>query len=137
MDTGLSGAKSQPGSVSPACCSAKKGASAVEEYLQVVTTTETKEDAEKIAGALVEARLVACAQIFGPMKSIYWWKGRIETAEEWLCMVKTAQRIYDDVERRIKAMHPYETPEIVALPLVRGSDDYLQWLQNELKKPYS
>ena len=104
------------------------------EYLQVVTTTEKREDAEKIARVLVEARLAACAQLIGPITSTYWWKERIETAEEWLCMMKTDQRLYTEVVGRLKAIHPYETPEIVAMPIVAGSDDYLKWLRQELRE---
>jgi len=99
----------------------------------VVTTTETREDAEKIAKDLVEKRLAACAQIVGPIVSTYWWKENVETAEEWQCLLKSKKSLYDDVEKAIKMIHPYETPEIIALPIVSGSDDYLEWLNAELK----
>ena len=102
--------------------------------IQVITTTETKPDAQAIARALVEKRLAACVQIIGPITSTYWWKERIETAEEWLCMMKTDQRLYTEVVGRLKAIHPYETPEIVAMPIVAGSDDYLKWLRQELRE---
>ena len=104
----------------------------MEEYVQVVTTTESREKAEKIAKALVEARLVACAQFFGPIVSTYWWKDQIEMEEEWLCIMKTTQGIFNEVEEAIKAIHSYETPEIVALPIAKGSDDYLRWLQKAM-----
>jgi len=74
-------------------------------------------------------------QIVGPITSTYWWKGSIETAEEWLCLIKTSQNLYADLEKVIKEMHPYETPEIIAIPILTGSSDYLQWLDNELRKP--
>ena len=74
-------------------------------------------------------------QIVGPITSTYWWKGSIETAEEWLCLIKTSQNLYADLEKAIKEMHPYETPEIIAIPILTGSSDYLQWLDNELRKP--
>ncbi len=74
-------------------------------------------------------------QIVGPITSTYWWKGSIETAEEWLCLIKTSQNLYADLEKAIKEMHPYETPEIIAIPILTGSSDYLQWLENELRKP--
>lgn len=99
----------------------------------MVTTTETREDAEKIAKDLVEKRLAACAQIVGPIVSTYWWKENVETAEEWQCLLKSKKSLYDDVEKAIKMIHPYETPEIIALPIVSGSDDYLEWLNAELK----
>ena len=106
----------------------------MEAHLQVATTTEHKEDAEKIGKALVERRLAACAQLVGPIVSTYWWKGTIETAEEWMCYVKTRTSLYNELEAAIKAIHPYETPEIVAVPIIRGSDDYLEWLDTEVKK---
>ena len=106
----------------------------MEAYLQVVTTTEHKEDAEKIGKTLVGERLAACAQVVGPTVSTYWWKGAIETAEEWLCYLKTHSSLYDELEEAIRAVHPYETPEIVAVPIVRGSNDYLEWLDTEVKK---
>ena len=103
-------------------------------YIQVVTTTENREDAEKIARALVEERLAACAQLVGPIESTYWWKGSIETSQEWVCYIKTHESLYDELERAIKAIHPYETPEIIAMSIVAGSNDYLEWLSREVKK---
>ena len=104
-------------------------------YIQVVTTTENREDAEKIARALVEDRLAACVQLLGPIESTYWWKGSIETAREWVCHIKTHESLYDELERTIKAIHPYETPEIIAMSIVAGSNDYLKWLGREVRKP--
>jgi len=106
----------------------------MEEYIQVFTTTEKKEDAEKIAKALVEKRLAGCIQIVGPIASTYWWNGNVETAEEWLCFIKSKKALYEKLEKAIKEIHPYETPEIIALPIVSGSKSYLEWLNNELKK---
>ena len=83
----------------------------MEAYIQVVTTTEKRQDAEKIAKALVERRLAACAQIVGPIVSTYWWKDNIETAEEWQCLIKSKKSFYSEVEKAIKVLHPYETPE--------------------------
>jgi len=100
----------------------------MEPAIQVVTTAERREDAERIAGLLVEKRLAACVQIVGPVLSIYRWKENIERAEEWQCHIKTRAGLYADVEAAIKAVHPYETPEIIALPVLRGSREYLAWL---------
>lgn len=104
----------------------------MEEYVQIFTTTEKKEDAEKIARNLVEKRLAGCVQIVGPVRSNYWWKGNLETAEEWLCLIKSKGELYAQIEGAIKDLHPYEIPEIIALPIVAGSKDYLEWLKNEL-----
>jgi len=78
----------------------------VQEYIQVVTTTDKKED----------------------------WKNNIETAEEWLCFIKSKRELYDELEKAIKEIHPYETPEIIAIPIVAGGKEYLEWLSNELKR---
>ncbi len=104
------------------------------EYIQVFTTTEKREDAEKIAKTLVEKRLAACVQIVGPIASTYWWKGNVDTAEEWLCFIKSKSSLYAKLEKAIKEIHPYETPEIIATPIFAGSKEYLDWLKNELRK---
>ena len=104
----------------------------MEGFIQVTTTTEKKEDAERIARSLVETRLAACVQIVGPIESIYRWKGRIEKTGEWLCLIKSRRDNYEAVEETIRSLHPYEVPEIVAVPFTAGSRDYLGWLRDEL-----
>ena len=103
-------------------------------YIQITTTTETKEQAEKISQHLVETKLAACVQITGPITSIYRWKGKVENAQEWLCLIKTRKELFNKVETAIKKLHSYETPEIIAVPIVMGSKEYLIWLDNELSK---
>ena len=106
----------------------------MEQYIQVFTTVEKKEDAEKIARTLIEKRLAACIQITGPITSTYRWKGNVETQEEWLCIIKSRKILYNEIERAIKEIHPYETPEIIATSIVTGSKEYMEWLDNEIKK---
>ncbi len=101
----------------------------MEACIQVMTTTDSREAAQRIGRLLVERRLAACVQLIGPMTSIYRWEGTVEEAEEWLCLVKTTQARYLEVERAIKAAHSYETPEILAVPVAAGSPDYLAWLR--------
>ena len=101
-------------------------------YIQIITTTEKKEDAEKIAMTLVEKRLAACVQIAGPITSIYRWKGKIERAQEWQCWIKSKEVLYNEIEKTIKSVHPYEVPEIIAMPIVAGSSEYLGWLESEV-----
>ena len=101
-------------------------------YIQVFTTTETKEEAEKIAQYLVEQKLAACVQITGPIASTYRWKGKVENAQEWLCVIKTREDLYDKVEKSIKKLHSYETPEIIAVTILKGSSKYLSWLDDVL-----
>ena len=101
------------------------------DYIQVSTTAGSKEDAQKIARGVVEKRLAACAQIMGPITSTYRWQGRTEEEEEWLCLMKSRSALYDQLDSAIKAVHPYEEPEIIALPIVSGSQGYLDWLKRE------
>jgi len=101
-------------------------------YIQVVTATDKREDAEKIAITLIERKLAACVQIAGPIGSTYRWKGNIEKAEEWQCVIKSREDRYKEIEQVIKSIHPYEVPEIIAIPIIAGSGEYLDWLQGEL-----
>ena len=101
------------------------------EIIQVVTMLPKREDAQRIASALVERKLAACAQVAGPVSSTYRWKGKVESAEEWLCVVKTRRGLFAAVEGAIREMHPYELPEILALSVADGSADYLTWVKDE------
>lgn len=101
------------------------------ECIEVRTTTDTKEDAAKIANALVISRLAACVQISSPIVSTYWWKEQVETAEEWICTAKTRKDLYDAVEKAIRAVHSYDEPEIIAIDIVNGSESYLDWIKEE------
>ena len=107
----------------------------MEGFIQVITATDKREDAERIARLLVEMRLAGCVQIVGPVTSTYRWKGKIETAGEWLCLIKSRAECYGAIEQAIRSLHPYETPEIIALPVAAGSRDYLAWLRGELTTP--
>ena len=104
------------------------------EYIQVITTFGNKEEAEKISQIVVEKRLAGCAQVIGPITSIYWWKGKIERVEEWLCLIKSRSDLYQELESTILQVHSYENPEILAMPIIKGSKRYLDWLESELKK---
>jgi len=102
------------------------------DYVQVITTTGTREDAERIARTLVESRLAACVQVFGPIRSTYRWKGAIETAEEWQCVAKSRADRFGAIDEAIRALHPYEVAEILAVPMVAGSRPYLEWLEGQV-----
>ena len=101
------------------------------EFIQVVITTASREEAEAIARALVEQRLAACVQISGPMTSVYRWEGRIETAAEWRCTIKSRQSLWEPLLAAIRPLHSYQVPEILALPVLAGNDDYLAWLRDQ------
>lgn len=105
------------------------------DHIEVVTTVERPEDARCIARALVESRLAACVQVRGPITSTYRWQGKIETTEEWQCVAKTRADLYARVEQAIVGLHPYEVPEILALPLVAESASYGQWLDDQTADP--
>jgi periplasmic divalent cation tolerance protein len=98
------------------------------EYIQVLTTTGSEEEAKKIGTALLEQRLAACVQTVGPIVSRYHWQGQLEQATEWQCLAKTEARLYEEVEAAIRAAHSYEEPEILAIPVLTGSKGYLDWI---------
>lgn len=102
------------------------------EFLQVSTTAGTREVAERIAVELVDQRLAACVQVSGPIQSIYRWQGIIESSEEWLCTAKTSRGQLDAIRDVLVRLHPYELPELIATPIVDGSEAYLKWLAEQL-----
>ncbi len=99
----------------------------------VLTTTATKAEAQKIAGALVERKLAACVNVVGPIASVYRWKGAVENAEEFLCIVKTTAAAAAKVQAAIQELHSYELPECVVLPIEDGSKDYLAWIAENVR----
>jgi periplasmic divalent cation tolerance protein len=107
------------------------------EFIEVRTTIDTKDGAQKIAEALVSKRLAACVQVSGPITSTYWWQGKMEMAEEWLCTAKTRRELYGELEQAIREVHTYDEPEILATLIVAGSPGYLNWLLHETKTPHT
>lgn len=101
------------------------------ELLLVLTNLPDRESAEKLAGILVENRIAACANILGDATSVYRWKGELETAREVPVLIKTAAHRYGDLEAAIRTHHPYELPEIIAVPITRGLPAYLDWVRAE------
>jgi periplasmic divalent cation tolerance protein len=102
------------------------------DFLQVSCTTSSRDEAARLAVALVERRLAGCVQIVGPVRSVYRWQEAVEQADEWLCLIKTTRAAYDCVEATIRDLHTYECPEIVATPLAEASAAYRQWLENQV-----
>ena len=101
-------------------------------HVQIITTVDEEETAAKIARTLVEMRLAACVQVLGPMISTYCWQGKIETAEEWQCLIKSRSDRYPDVEKAIAALHPYDVPEIIMMPIIGGRTEYLRWIDENV-----
>jgi periplasmic divalent cation tolerance protein len=104
------------------------------EFIQITTTTARKDEAQRLAEALVSRRLAACVQVIGPITSSYWWQGKIETAEEWQCVAKTERDRFDMLAATIRELHSYDTPEILAVPVVAGDAKYLAWMKEELNR---
>jgi periplasmic divalent cation tolerance protein len=99
------------------------------DYCVVFNTCPDAASAEKIARALVERRLAACVNILPGLRSIYTWKGACESAEEQLLIIKTSAVIYPSLEQTMLELHPYELPEIIAVPMAAGLPDYLTWIK--------
>ena len=104
-----------------------------EKYLMIVTTCPDAPVAEKIANALVDSSLAACVQIIPGIKSIFRWQGKLDSAAEFLLLIKTVAQNYAEIERLINDLHSYEVPEIIALPVTTGSRDYLAWIDDNSK----
>jgi periplasmic divalent cation tolerance protein len=102
------------------------------EFLQITTTTGKRQDAEQIAAELVSRRLAGCVQVSGPITSTFRWQGKTETLEEWVCTIKTTSAKFAEIQKAIEQVHPYEVPEIIATPLERGNEKYLDWLRGEV-----
>ena len=101
--------------------------------LVVLTTTETEDEARLIAETAVHQRLAACVQIVGPISGVYRWKGSVESAREWLCVLKTRRTALARLEEAVRAVHSYDLPELVALPVTGASTDYLAWLLDQIE----
>jgi periplasmic divalent cation tolerance protein len=100
----------------------------MEEIVAFITASDEKE-AAKIAKALVEAKLAGCVNIIKDIRSIYNWQGKIEDEKEVLMVVKTQKLLFDSLVKKVKELHSYTVPEIIALPIIQGSEDYLKWLE--------
>ena len=102
-------------------------------FYQTITAIDTKEQAIKIAKTLVEEKLASCVQIIGPITSIYKWKGKIEEENEFLLLIKTTSSCYKQLEKRIKEIHPYELPEIMAIEAVDFLEEFGKWIIENTK----
>jgi periplasmic divalent cation tolerance protein len=105
----------------------------MEDYIQVLVSIDSEERAHGLQRLILEHRAAACVQVLGPISSAYWWHGQIEEAQEWLCLAKTRRSEYHRLESLVKESHPYETPGIVAIPILAGSEEYLAWIDAETR----
>ena len=103
-------------------------------YLIVFITTINIEEANKIAEKLVQEKLIACANIIAGIKSIFWWEGKVDRADEVLLILKTKKSVLSKLIKAVKSAHSYSCPEVIALPIVGGNKDYLKWIDDSIKR---
>lgn len=103
------------------------------DQIVVLMTAPNADEATRIAEMLIERKLAACVQILPPMTSIYIWRGEVERASEILLLAKSTEAKFHELEEAVRAIHSYDTPEIIALPIVAGSQPYLSWLSSCLE----
>ncbi len=103
-------------------------------FIMVYVTTSSKAEAEKIAQSLLNERLIACANILGPVSSHFHWNNKIDSAEEFLMIMKSRADLFSALETRVRALHSYEVPEVIAVPIVDGSKGYLDWMVGVLNR---
>jgi len=103
-------------------------------HIVVIITAANRDEAVKIVRSLLKERLIACANIVGPISSIFWWEGKIDEASEFLVFMKSHENHFERLSERVTEIHSYEVPEIIALTIIKGSKSYLKWLSDSLQK---
>jgi len=101
--------------------------------MQLVLVTCPKDSAERIANEVLKRRLAACVSTLDGVHSLYWWEGRLESAEESLLLIKTRRELFGELERTVRRIHPYQTPEIISFHAEKGSGRYLDWISKETR----
>jgi periplasmic divalent cation tolerance protein len=105
------------------------------EFVVVFVTVGSADEGDRLARALIENRLAACVNRVKAVQSIYRWQGKIECSDEELLIVKTRRDLFEGLKEKVQQLHSYSVPEIVALPILAGSESYLRWLEEELSQP--
>lgn len=103
-------------------------------YLLVMTTVPDPETGQIIAEKIIEERLAACVTLQAAGQSLYWWQGKITQNQEYTLFIKTKKEVYTPLEEKIRQIHPYDVPEIIALPIFSGNADYLDWIGSETRE---
>jgi periplasmic divalent cation tolerance protein len=101
----------------------------------VLVTAASLRESTKIARQLVEAKLAACVNITQPIRSIYRWQGKMADEREFLLIIKSTRELFPEIKAAVSKIHSYQTPEIISLPIIDGSENYLQWLSDSVKRP--
>lgn len=99
-------------------------------YIVVLVTASSKEEANKIAQGLLEEKLAACVNILTGLESRFWWQGKIDSATEVLLVIKTRKTLFNKLAKKVKGLHSYTVPEIIALPIINGNKAYLDWIND-------
>ena len=98
----------------------------------VLSTCASAAEAERLARRLIDERLAACVNVISPVRSFYRWKGAVEDSAEWLLIIKSSRELFASLSAALESAHSYELPEIIALPVIEGSQNYLSWIEREL-----
>ena len=98
-------------------------------FIEIHITAATEEEAVRLGELLVDAKLAACAQVSGPIRSIYVWEGERESSQEWVCCLKSRESLFSELVEAVRKNHSYQCPQIVAVPILNANDDYLQWME--------
>jgi periplasmic divalent cation tolerance protein len=104
------------------------------QHIIILVTAKDKAEAQKISRRLLDANLIACANILDGIQSLFWWQGKIDGANEVLLIMKTRRTHFKKIVIEVKALHSYETPEVIALPVLDGNSDYLKWIDTSVGK---
>ncbi len=103
-------------------------------YIVVFVTAKDAAQARAISQGLLESKLIACANILDGVQSLFWWQGKIDEAHEVLLVMKTRKVLFKKLVAKVKVLHSYDTPEVIALPIIAGSADYLKWIDDSVRK---
>lgn len=101
-------------------------------HIVILITTKDKSEAKAISDKLLQSKLIACANIVEGVNSVFWWQGKIDAAQEVLLVLKSRRDHFDEIIKTVKSIHSYETPEIIALPIVAGNPDYMKWIDESI-----
>lgn len=104
----------------------------MDRFIVVYVTVGSSDEGNRLAHILVEERLAACVNRIGPVRSVYRWQGKIEQSDEELLIIKTKRELFDRLKKRVEGLHSYSVPEIIALPILEGSEGYLKWMEEEI-----
>lgn len=102
--------------------------------IMIFCTTANRAEAEAISALLLERKLIACSNVLDGVHSLFWWEGSVQNEKEHIMIMKTTEDLFEQVEETVRKMHSYDVPEIIALPIVKGSKDYLNWLREAVKQ---